>query len=112
MSSSRLLIPTTPGGLLSPSSGDELTPTEELTVQAIAGGTYFVENEIPTGTINGSNTAFTLAAAPSPTSSLEVFLQGQRQKLTTEWSVSGTTLTMVTAPETGQVLTVNYRRQP
>ncbi len=112
MAGSRFLNPSSPGFLLSPQTGDELTPDEELVVQAIAAGTYFVENGVPTGAINGSNVTFTLASAPSPTSSLEVYLNGQKLKLTTDYSVSGVTITMVTAPETGMVITVTYRVSP
>lgn len=109
---SRFLNPTTPGGLLSPSNGDELTPTEELTVQAIASGSYFVEGEVPTGTINGSNAVFTLANAPSPATSLEVWLNGIRLKVTEDYTLASATLTLLVAPDVGSLLLVNYRRQP
>lgn len=112
MGASRYLQPTTPGGLLSPSSGDELTPDEELVVQAIAGGTYFVDNGTPTGSINDVNVTFTLASTPKPVGSLNVYLNGQRQTLTTDYSLAGSTLTFVTPPPTGSLLRVSYRFSP
>lgn len=60
-------------------------------------GDTWTINETPSGTINGSNTAFTLAAAPSG-GRLVLFLNGVYQKPTTDYTLSGTTITMVTAP--------------
>lgn len=122
MSSSRFLNPTTPGGLLSPGLGG-LTATEQLTVQNIANGTYFVENEVPSGTVNGvddgqgnisGNTVFTTANTVNPTSSIQVYLNGSRVKGGgVDYTFSSTnTITFVTAPLTGSILLVNYRRQP
>lgn len=94
-------------------TGDELTLDEELIVGAIESGTYFVENEVPSGTINGSNTSFTLASSPNPASSLDLFVNGQKQKAGGEdFSLSGSTITMVLAPESGDILLANYRVDP
>ena len=111
MGSSRYLHPRTPGALLAPILG-LLTAGEALVVQAIASNTYFHYNEVPTGTIGGGNQTFTLAANPNPDSSLEVYLNGMKQTLTTDYTVSGTTLTMVIAPDAGMTLTVNYIVSP
>jgi len=83
-------------------------------VSALEDGTYFVENETPTGSINGSNTTFTLAGNPNPDSSLEVWVNGQKLKLTTDYSLSGDTLTMVRAYASAEVdsFYVNYRLKP
>lgn len=89
-----------------------ITSDESLVLQAITDGTYFVENGAPTGAIDGANTAFTLASNPSPDSSLRVYLNGARLKVTTDYSLSGTTLTLVTAPPEGSILTVDYRFSP
>lgn len=80
--------------------------------QAIEAGTYFVEDEIPTGSLNGSNKSFTLVSAPNPASSLEVRVQGQIQTLTTDYTLSGSTLTMVVAWPTGTILRVDYHVKP
>lgn len=70
-----------------------------------------VQNEVPSGTINGSNTAFTIAAAFTP-GSLSVYLNGQRLKsgagndYTENAALTG--FTMLYAPATGDVLLVDY----
>lgn len=61
-----------------------------------------------TGLINGSNTAFTLSATPAQASSVSVFVNGVRERLTTHYSLSGTTLTFVTAPATDDTIEVTY----
>ena len=109
---SRYLSPTTPGGLLSPSLGDELTPGEELVVQAIAAGTYFVENEVPTGTVNGSNATFTLAGTPNPAASLQLYVNGVHLKVTEDYTLSTATITFVIPPDTGSLILASYRVSP
>lgn len=110
---SRFLNPTTPGGLLSPSTGDELTPSEELVIQAIAAGTYFVENEVPSGTVNGVNTVFTLAGTPNPATSLELKVNGAYQKAGGEdFTLAGNQITFATAPDESSLLLAAYRISP
>jgi hypothetical protein len=58
---------------------------------------------VPTGTINGSNTVFTLASTPN--GDILVFLNGLTV-LKSTYTVVGTTLTFTTAPETGDALQV------
>lgn len=65
--------------------------------------------EVPSGSINGSNTAFTIAHTPSPTSSLVGELNGQRIYQTSDFTVSGASITMLGAPATGDSLRFNYR---
>lgn len=64
--------------------------------------------EVPSGTINGSNVTFTLSQEPLEVDSVAVFLNGLKQKKTTDYSISGTTITFVVAPATAQVLEVQY----
>jgi len=80
--------------------------------QSLEDGTFFVEDEIPTGTIDGSNMSFTLANTPNPASSLEVRKNGLIMILTEEYSLSGDTLTLVVAPRIGMNLRVDYRVEP
>jgi hypothetical protein len=68
----------------------------------------WVSGETPTGTVNGSNTSFTLAFTPDDPAGVRVFLDGLRE---TAFSLSGTTITMTTAPATGQSLTVDYTKK-
>ena len=56
-------------------------------------------------TANGSTTAFTLTVDPSHENNTNVFLDGVYQQKT-DYSVSGTTLTMDTAPANGAILEV------
>lgn len=74
------------------------------TIQRTAG---FVHEEVPTGAINGSNTAFTLENTPIA-GSVKVYLNGLREKLTTNFTVSGSTITMLTPPSTGDIMVVEY----
>lgn len=70
----------------------------------------FWEGEVPSGTINGSNTVFTLAQTPVENEAVDVYLDGLKQIPTTDYSISGTTITFVSAPVAGQNLRVDYIR--
>ena len=73
------------------------------------GSNSFTYNEIPTGTVDGSNTSFTLADTPI-SGSLLLFRDGQLLKGGgDDYSLSGTTITMTTAPSTGSVLLATYQ---
>ena len=52
-------------------------------------------------TANGSTTAFTLSSAVASANDIEVFVGNVRQEPTDAYTISGTTLTMSEAPETG-----------
>jgi hypothetical protein len=75
-----------------------------------AGGS-FADAETPVGIVNGVNTVFTLAAAPSPASSLEFFRNGLLQRQGVDYQLSGSTVTFFLAsiPESGDLLVVSYR---
>jgi hypothetical protein len=79
-------------------------------------GTYLtaaniVTRETPTGAINGANTTFTLAATPTANTE-EVFLNGilQEPGAGNDYTISSATITMLSAPLTGDRLRVNYRK--
>ena len=55
------------------------------------------ENIIPTGTINGINTVFVLPTTPQP-ATIRVYADGVRQTVTTDFTLSGTTITFTVAP--------------
>jgi len=63
--------------------------------------------EIPSGTVNGSNTVFTLSQTPL-NNVVIVTLNGLAQTKTTDYTVSGTTVTFTVAPETGTVVYCQY----
>jgi len=71
---------------------------------------HIVDDEIPSGTVDGVTTAFTLTTAPNPISSLKVYVNGQRMKAGGEdYTLSGRTITFITAPPTGSILLTDYR---
>lgn len=83
---------------------------------ATAGSDYvipgaFVDKETPTGSINGSNTAFTLANTPV-SGSEHVYLNGilQESGAGNDYTISGTAITYLAAPLTGDRLRVSYRK--
>jgi hypothetical protein len=71
----------------------------------------FVTRETPTGTINGSNTTFTLANTPLSGTEM-VFLNGilQDAGAGNDYTISGGTITMLAAPATGDKLRVTYQK--
>jgi phage-related tail fiber protein len=71
----------------------------------------FVDEEIPSGSINSSNTTFTLANTPIA-GSVKVYLNGLRQRVGAgnDFTISGSTITYLTAPATGDWLVVDYRK--
>lgn len=71
----------------------------------------FVDKEVPSGSINGSNTAFTLANTPVAGSE-HVHLNGVllRSGGGNDYTISGTTITMATAPLSGEFIVVSYRK--
>lgn len=76
------------------------------------GSPNFADQEIPSGTINGSNSTFTLAFAPSPATSLELFKNGVLQQSGGgDFTLSGQTITFVagSVPRSGATLAAWYR---
>lgn len=68
-----------------------------------------VRNEVPSGTINGSNTIFTIANIPN-LNTQEVYLNGVRQRpgAGNDYTISGATITFLTAPTLGSNIIVDY----
>lgn len=71
----------------------------------------YADQEVPSGTINGSNKVFTLAHAPSPAASLLLVLNGivQQQGSGNDYTLSGTTITYANAPLSGSTHLCWYR---
>jgi hypothetical protein len=67
-------------------------------------------HEVPTGTVNGVNATFTLSQTPNPTTSVMLIVDGLEMKQGTHYTLSGTTITFVTAyiPVTGQYIFAHY----
>lgn len=78
--------------------------TTILTAENPVGG--FVSNETPAGAVDGANAVYTTALAYA---NLRVFLNGLRQKIGTDYTLTtATTFTFTSAPLTGDLLTVDY----
>lgn len=71
----------------------------------------FVDAETPSGTVNGTNTAFNLANTPSPAASLEIYRNGLVQTNGVDYTLSGMTITFQSGsiPLTGDLLQAYYR---
>lgn len=70
----------------------------------------FIDDLTPAGAINGVNTVFTISKSPE-TGSLKVYVNGQRMRVTTDYTLSGgdKTITFVTAPPTDSTILVDFR---
>jgi hypothetical protein len=88
---------------------DAATARSTLGLTALAIQTPIVD-EVPSGSINGSNVTFTLANTPI-SGSVQVFLNGvgQRSGAGNDYTISGATITYLTAPTSPDVITVDYR---
>jgi len=76
-----------------------------------APGASFADAEVPAGLINGSNAVFTLASAPSPAASLELYLNGLLMSQGADYQITTNTITFFLAsiPQTGDLLVARYR---
>ncbi len=68
-----------------------------------------VTGEVPSGTLNGTNTNFTLASAPA-SGTEKVYLNGLRQNVGSgnDYTISTNTITFATAPVSTDVILVDY----
>lgn len=85
----------------------------ELASTAGGGGggvSYTPVQEIPSGTINGVNTVFTLSQTPVGAAYFQLFLDGVFLRVGVHYTRSGTTVTMIAGsiPEVGQSLDAVY----
>lgn len=104
--------PPSNGYLLTASSSTQAAWTAPTTALSTSN---FVFNEIPSGTINGSNGAFTLANTASPTGSIRVFKNGIRQTPNAGNDFVMTNATTITfeagnIPQVGDNLLVDYMK--
>jgi hypothetical protein len=85
-------------------TSDEYVPDQEVEGS-------FVDLEVPSGSMNGSNVTFTLSSTPSPVSSLVLIWNGLVLKSGFDFTLSGTTITMINGvlPQPGDTLQASYR---
>ncbi len=78
-----------------------------------AGGTNvaFVDAETPSGTMDGTNASFTLASAPAPTGSLELYRNGVMQTAGIDFTLSGAAVTFASdsIPKAADILQAYFR---
>jgi hypothetical protein len=74
-------------------------------------GVGFIDQQTPTGAINGVNSSFTLSQTPNPTASLEVYRNGLLMSIGVDYTLSGSVVTFLTAsiPQTSDTLLCSYR---
>jgi hypothetical protein len=100
-------------GVLTPVtlSGDAtVTAAGVLTVASgVMKAANYITRETPSGSVNGSNTSFVLANVPVAGSE-SVFLNGVLQEpgAGNDYTISGSTITYLTAPVTGDKIRVSY----
>lgn len=83
--------------------------TTAFVTAALAGASSLVTRETPSGTINGSNTTFVLAFTPI-SGTEHVYLNGilQESGSGNDYTISGPTITYLTAPVSGDKIRVTY----
>ena len=64
--------------------------------------------ETPSGLINSVNVTYTISTTPI-SASVQLFYNGQLQLDTQDYTLSGTTITFVSPPETGSNLVIYYQ---
>lgn len=73
-------------------------------------GVGFIDQETPSGAINGANGTFTLSQTPSPSTSLEAFRNGLLLSAGVDYTLSGAVITFITVvPQATDTLTCSYR---
>jgi hypothetical protein len=83
-----------------------------VSILSAAGTTVvFVDDQVPSGAINGVNTMFSLANTPAPAASLTLYLNGIELGPGTDYALSGSAITFNSAslPQTGDTLIAYYR---
>jgi hypothetical protein len=74
----------------------------------------FVDEQVPSGVVNGSNTAFTTSASAAPQTSLALYRNGVLQKAGEDYTLSGNAVTFLalSVPQVGDTLLATYRGAP
>src|SRR3990167_6449327 len=95
-----------------PEEGSGLTSTEITWVSTESALGTWISNEVPGGAVNGSNVTFTLLNSPTSTLVIWLYRNGILLKYGAgnDYTISGSTITMNQAPETGDVLLCTYRK--
>lgn len=79
------------------------------TVATPGGGTGYHDAETPFGVINGVNKNFTLGAAPSPSTTLQLYRNGLLQTVAVDYTLSGRNISYIVAMQVGDSHIAWYR---
>ena len=91
-----------------PQPNDVLAASYRLSVSIP--GVGFIDQETPSGTINGVNAAYTLSQTPGPSTSLVIYRNGVRLTSGVDYTAVGNSITFgSTVPQTGDTLLCSYR---
>jgi hypothetical protein len=92
-----------------PSLGDILQGSYR--VAATLPGVGFVDSEVPSGAVDGTNLVFSITKTASPLASVALYRNGLRLRASVDYSISGTTITFLTglAPQPSDLLLCSYR---
>lgn len=100
---------TTAAGSATTAAGSATSAAASAVAAAASAASIGAEiQEVPAGTINSSNTAFTLAHTPIASANVKLYQDGLFLRQGTDYTISGAAITMTTAPATGQVLDAVY----
>lgn len=99
-------------GATAPTAGQVLTALDDESAEwstlSIPELITWADNEVPSGTKNGTNKIFTLANTPT-VGSQHVYKNGLRFTPTVDYTISGGTITFVKAPKASATLLADYR---
>lgn len=93
-----------------PQSGDLLQAYYRIPGNGQAAA--FADDELPAGTIDGSNLTFTVAAAPNPALSLKLYKNGVLLQQNADYALNGSTVTFANqsiTPQPGDSVSAYYR---
>lgn len=98
-------------------SGDITSVTDKrawLDIEIGASGlteSDFVDNEVPSGDLDGVDVTYTLTQSPSPTTSLKLYKNGNRldEGASDDYTLSGGTITYAVAPVSDDKLIADFR---
>jgi uncharacterized protein YoxC len=103
---------TTQGSTLTTLNNTVTSLSEQLD-SITAGSTVavFADGETPLGTMDGTNGIFTLATAPAPAASLQLYRNGLQQMSGIDFTLSGSTITFLNGniPKTSDIIQAFYR---
>ncbi len=81
-------------------------------LSSVAALPSFVDNESPVGSLDGTNSTFTLSSTPNPASSLALFRNGILLRQKSDYSIAGNQIVFANVnplPQPGDTLSASYR---